>query len=464
MVLKKFFIIILLSAIFINVHAQIFAPESNYSVPTNYPTDTVLGTDSVFIFYSPGYGGFPITADLSVMYYDTTELNFTWEKFNKTTFLFEPMEQVSHTMNANNSISTVNDLESGGYAVHITKGSHIDTTFVAWVFINNLWVNIEHEMSCVHTLLSGIEGGNDFYYYDWVDSVAIVLENGLDVKWTATPEGGEEDSISGSKSLYLNPPHFENTEFKVYVCDSFKYEKFDSKALYAAAVKPDFYVSKNGIVDTAIVIKDSVEAPYYIQFVDSSKNASSYEWVFYNDFDKLDYYHVDSVLGISYTQVPILPEIDFDSIIYYRPGFYDVALIVTGPVVEIEGEETQCVDILLKEDYIQVDTSSITIPLPNVFTPGGANPIFKIIDKSGFPTRSLKHFKISIYNRWGNKVYEYEDNSGDWPGWNGEKDGDRSLVEPGVYFYYITAIGWDNVVHPKRKKDRSGFIHIFYPK
>ena len=80
--------------------------------------------------------------------------------------------------------------------------------------------------------------------------------------------------------------------------------------------------------------------------------------------------------------------------------------------------------------------------LPNVFSPGsteGINDVWKVTYKS------LVEFHCWIYNRWGNLVYEYTDPDG---GWDGTYRG--KLVDTGVYYYVVTALGSDGVRYKKR--------------
>ena len=80
--------------------------------------------------------------------------------------------------------------------------------------------------------------------------------------------------------------------------------------------------------------------------------------------------------------------------------------------------------------------------LPNAFSPGttpGQNDIWKVTYKS------LVEFHCWIYNRWGNLVYEYTDPDG---GWDGTYRG--KLVDTGVYYYVVTALGSDGVKYKKR--------------
>ncbi|MBE0674654.1 MAG: hypothetical protein IH591_08340, partial [Bacteroidales bacterium] len=47
----------------------------------------------------------------------------------------------------------------------------------------------------------------------------------------------------------------------------------------------------------------------------------------------------------------------------------------------------------------------------------------------------------------------------DWPGWNGNVNESSVKAAPGVYFYVIRAIGWDNVVY--ETKEHRGFLYLY---
>jgi gliding motility-associated-like protein len=88
---------------------------------------------------------------------------------------------------------------------------------------------------------------------------------------------------------------------------------------------------------------------------------------------------------------------------------------------------------------------------PNFFSPDdtpGINDEFRVA------YRSINKFKCTIFNRWGNKVYEWTDPS---QGWDGKYNG--RYVNTGVYFYVIefeTSRG--------EKKVLSGDINILRKK
>ena len=96
---------------------------------------------------------------------------------------------------------------------------------------------------------------------------------------------------------------------------------------------------------------------------------------------------------------------------------------------------------------------------PNVFTPNGdgVNDYFMVRAKS------LKYFGITIYDRSGSKVYEYEHLDGrfEWLGWDGTIKGKgENFAQPGVYYYVIDALGWDATLY-RDAIPYTGFVYLF---
>ncbi len=87
---------------------------------------------------------------------------------------------------------------------------------------------------------------------------------------------------------------------------------------------------------------------------------------------------------------------------------------------------------------ITVSISESKLEMPNAFSPNGdgINDIYKA--KEGY--KSLVQFKAAIYNRWGQKLFEWTDPADGWDGKFKGKD-----VAEGVYFVRVTAKGADGI-------------------
>lgn len=83
-----------------------------------------------------------------------------------------------------------------------------------------------------------------------------------------------------------------------------------------------------------------------------------------------------------------------------------------------------------------VEVSESQLYMPNAFSPNGdgINDIYRA--KPGY--KSIVEFHATIFNRWGQKLYEWNDPAGGWDGTYKGKD-----VKQGVYFVLVKARGAD---------------------
>jgi hypothetical protein len=86
-----------------------------------------------------------------------------------------------------------------------------------------------------------------------------------------------------------------------------------------------------------------------------------------------------------------------------------------------------------------------TTLIPGGFSPGGINPIFKIINPNILPGQA----SMKIYDRWGEKLFD-----GDaLKGWDG-KDEKDNYVGPGIFVYFI------QIVRPEKRESFKGTIAV----
>jgi gliding motility-associated-like protein len=92
--------------------------------------------------------------------------------------------------------------------------------------------------------------------------------------------------------------------------------------------------------------------------------------------------------------------------------------------------------------------SDYTLYVPNCFTPNddGINDVFYA------HSVGLRGFEITIFNRWGEVIFESNDIN---KGWDGKKNG--RLVPTGVYIYKIKYIDSD-----MKKKIQYGKVSVIY--
>lgn len=155
-------------------------------------------------------------------------------------------------------------------------------------------------------------------------------------------------------------------------------------------------------------------APLQVTFAANPSTASSsdthYEWHFFNQTNPREAYLIRYEETTQYT--------------FTQAGTSRVYLY------EIIGTDT------IRYNPISISISESSLQMPNAFSPNGdgINDIYKA--KQGY--RSIVEFRAIIFNRWGQKLYEWTDPAGGWDGKYKGKD-----VADGTYFVNVTARGAD---------------------
>ena len=185
---------------------------------------------------------------------------------------------------------------------------------------------------------------------------------------------------------------------------------FDSIVVYADSVMADFIISKK-------------DAPEFC-FVNRSKWAVSYRWGFFHDTDI-------TVRRLEFKKDA--DQIPPDSVICKNfIEHYGVNWVCLEAVNSLGCLDTVCRKI--DNDY------EMAILPPNVFTPNAdgfvgtdqegkeGNNVFNIY------TKNVIFYHLIIYNRWGVKVFESEDQDYDW---NGRYMNDGYQCPDGTYYYIL---------------------------
>ena len=396
--------------------SQVTSPLSSGVRYTSYPGEPEK-KDPIFIFCVPeGNNDFSVGELVATPPGGIAGWTFNWSKYNPLDSVFESSFQIDTCV----SSSTVTGLESGGYKVRIRDACSMDTSFVVWVFNDRPYssITIEH-YNCWRVKLKGLIGA-PFSYYDTTDNSAILLGNGVSFHWWSDPESSIPFPDIEINPLISHPyTPFEDTWYYLTVTDSFGCSNEASLFYESIHVKADFEPDPT-----------EGEAPLEVSFTNNSLNAVEYEWRFGDD-------------TISILETP-------EPHTYYNPKIeYEVVLIARS--------EEHCVDTF-KFQYIKVDPSSLDIP--NVFTPNGDS----YNDKFIISGKSLQSIYVQIFNRLGKRIYEYTGHGAaikDWEGWDGKING-RSDASPGMYYYIIRAVGYDDISY--KGKEYTGVLYLFREK
>lgn len=100
------------------------------------------------------------------------------------------------------------------------------------------------------------------------------------------------------------------------------------------------------------------------------------------------------------------------------------------------------------------------VSAPNVFTPNG--DVADVNEAFFLTTENLSEFRLIIFNRWGNVVFDVTSNDpdNDNPSWDG-KTPDGNDLEDGVYFYKYEGVGVSiGPDDPGVEIQGQGFLHL----
>ena len=121
---------------------------------------------------------------------------------------------------------------------------------------------------------------------------------------------------------------------------------------------------------------------------------------------------------------------------YIEKGEYEVILFAT--------DENGCTDTDTIPLIVTVEPTKLE-KIPNMFSPDDNDNINKTFKIPKASLAGMEEFRIDIYNRWGDKVFEstsvQEMND---EGWDGSiMNRGLMMASPGIYFYVIKAFGKD---------------------
>nr|WP_321450389.1 gliding motility-associated C-terminal domain-containing protein [uncultured Carboxylicivirga sp.] len=368
-----------------------------YTENTDYPE----GDNDPVFFYSSMTNA-RLTAPVAV------GASYNWYSFNSVTGAFDVLEQSGGEV--------LMAVSEKGYKVDVITGSEINSyycwNFVPEAAVDSISVPKESE-TCSNIRLTAYPNSKMLVYYNHKgNGDSQLIDYGYN--WTSIPTGDMDGTEVVSK--LISAP-VENTTYTVVVGQKFAAGISTASSSYdydAIAVSAVFSFENE---DPAKNEAKEGSAPMVVRFTDESLgNVTDWEWTFGD-------------AGKDYVADPIFT--------FQNAGDYDVSLWVMN-------SETGC------EATSNIETftvKEIVLKVPSAFTPfssPGENDEFKVL------YRSIKNYKIVIYNRWGRRVYTSTDPAQGWDGRIGSRK-----AEPGVYFYNIEAEGFQG-----EKEKREGAVHL----
>ncbi len=393
------------------LQAQITAPGSNAVRRTKFPVSTRV--DSVYIFCtndasdrgtltaaSPG-GSPPFT--------------FTWTRYDNSGGAYSIAVKTESGLT-----STATGLIEGGYKVNITDGGTYNTSLYAWVNLDKpvAYASLK-DNKCDMVALNGDTASDPFYYYDPVTGTSRRLRNSLAFEWSSTPASSIPYPTFILDPITYNPP-LVDVSYMLQVTDSFGCvgsSSFDY---------PSIHVRASFVADPTPA---TGEAPFEVAFTNNSASLrpASYLWTFGDG----------SVSDLA----------DPGPHTYYIPDKYEVTLTIES-------------DLFCSDDTtVMITVEPSALQMPNVFSPNGDD----INDFFVPEKKSLKYINVQIFAKSGRRVYYFEGNGEaiqDWTGWDGKINNSERYAEPGVYFYIIRAVGYDEKEYKGGKEYRNA-LYLF---
>ena len=189
-------------------------------------------------------------------------------------------------------------------------------------------------------------------------------------------------------------------------------------AVYADINLKAIYTDKSGAQVTAT--EDfSAEAPLHVRFESNPSSldpSATIEWHIRN-----------ATSGLNLTRYEQDTEFDFTV-----AGLTEVTLQVMQD------------DAVVQSASIRITISESHLEMPNAFSPNGdgINDVYKA--KSNY--KSIVEFHAYIFNRWGQKLFEWSDIT---QGWDGTAHGHP--VKDGTYYVYVKARGADGIDYNIRR-------------
>lgn len=404
--------------------AQLSAPGSRTVRYTSYPS--APGTkDPVFIYCNTSgtqRGELNATAPAG-----SGPSNFAWYRWNDVTRSFSELIKTETGVTS----SAITNLAEGGYRVDVTGGYNAALT--GWIHLDSPYAGASlQNRTCDYVALKGIAAADTFYYRDPASGAQVKLPNGVRFLWSSTPQ-----SVIPFPDIELNPqtftPPLEDVTYSIQVSDSFGCISQSSFFYESIHVNAEFSA-------------DPVEgeAPLEVVFTDKSIRGNyKYTW----DFgEKLPDGKKKPLWVVNKDSLWIF-ESPFTHK-YYVPGEYSVSLTIES--------DLHCIDSFRLEKDIVVLESDLEIP--NVFSPDGDG-----INDFFLPeTQSLRYIAVEIFSRSGVRVYNFigeGESLAGWQGWDGNVNETSIKASPGVYYYVIRALGWDDVRYDSR--EQRGFVYLY---
>ena len=190
----------------------------------------------------------------------------------------------------------------------------------------------------------------------------------------------------------------------------------DANGCTVTATTPLFTEPAEIIANITASDTGAAHPPFAVMFTSNTMPVASYNYIYNIDVEDISFGGIENTNPFWVT--------------FTNPGANIVTFFVE------DQSNPGCYDTLTITIHVQ------GVDVPNVFTPNGdgTNDFF-VVDNHG-----MEMLNMLIFNRWGEKIFEWNTAHTDWNGTG--LDGED--VSDGVYFYLLTAVGEDG--HPYEER------------
>ncbi len=389
--LKRLAVMINVLILSVFASAQIHSPNASKA--------TALGTDSVY-WYASMPAKIVAAADKNV--------DFTWSIYDASAAEFST--EVQHTTSATRDTLVLDNQCAIQLAIDSDDTLTVFRRWIVMPTINEVNIAID-SVTCSALYVTAEALAEDVEVIDFQTNEAVTIAPSYTYYWsmadslvsTTTDISAELPTPTSDCALKL----LVTNQAEVQAEASAEVESYGVSASYTATVR------SRGI-ENEITSATNYSAPAEVEFVNTSVgNYTVSEWVM-------------GSLTRLYDNNPVYT--------FKTSGDDTVTLIVTN-------EATGC---SRSDSTFQISVTEAALEFPNVFTPNGDG----MNDEFRPAYRSLKSYQLTIYNRWGRKIYQSTDPSTGWDG----KIGNSEAAE-GVYIYIAEAESYDktHTLHRKGK-------------
>jgi len=246
-----------------------------------------------------------------------------------------------------------------------------------------------------------------------------------------------QDSIN----VYIADPGTYNTDDirNVLCCDDAVTIVFDSLEVIGADVAEVYWDGATTPVNSVVTLYSDEDGTYEIRTVDVNGCENTVEFTIETVCNDADIDDIESIVSGETHDYVVFTSSSYDEEVWYPTSLFTNNTFSSN----IEGENLVYINLFNNfvlnngEEYscVVADSSSVNVLLisnpemPDAFTPDGdgLNDTFFPVNLDPYSTI----VEFAIYNRWGEKVYSYDNDNG----WDGTYNGEKQPVD--TYTYYI---------------------------